>query len=265
MHLLVDADSLCYRAGFVCNEPDQENLAIWQIKGLVERILAVTQPDSFQLYLTGSNNFRYDIYPEYKANRVGMARPVHLQAMREYLITDWKSAITDGIEADDAVGIAAYATEDEVLLAHIDKDLDLFAGKHFNYNKEEFYEVGHIQAQANFYMQLIQGDKGDNIPGYDGKMRPKLPQFLYPVRDQLYECGCQEEMFDIVLGYYQESVEKMDLSARLLWLQRKEDDDWTNYLDPIIMEELGRKDDLTALLQARSAPPLENGLLNISV
>jgi hypothetical protein len=173
--------------------------------------------------------------------------------MREYLITDWKSAITDGNEADDAVGIAAYAAEDEVLIAHIDKDLDLFAGKHFNYNKEEFYEVGHIQAQANFYMQLIQGDKGDNIPGYDLRMRPKLPQFLFPVRDAIYASSSPEEMLDIVAGYYQEDWERLDLSARLLWLQRKEHDDWTDWLNKDVLQELDRKDDFDAMLNARTS------------
>lgn len=264
MHLLIDADSLCYRAGFVVNGEGEQELANWQLDQIIDRILAVTKCETYQLYITGSNNFRYNIYPEYKANRVGTARPIHLQSMREHLITHWGSAISDGIEADDAVGIAQCAQED-TCIAGIDKDLLMIPGKHFNYSKEEFSEISIMQAQANFYMQLIQGDKGDNIPGYDGKMRPKLPQFLYPVRDAIYACGCQEEMFEEVLGYYQYDHARMDLSAKLLWIQRKENDDWINHLDPIIMEELGLQDDLTALLQARSVPPPESGLLNTNV
>lgn len=264
MHLLIDADSLCYRAGFVVNGEGEQELANWQLDQIIDRILAVTKCETYQLYITGSNNFRYNIYPEYKANRVGTARPIHLQSMREHLITSWGSAISDGIEADDAVGIAQCSQED-TCIAGIDKDLLMIPGRHFNYSKEEFSEISEADAFRKFYMQLIQGDKGDNIPGYDGKMRPKLPQFLYPVFDKISDTCHPEEMFAEVLGYYQYDHARMDLSARLLWIQRKEHDDWTNYLNGNLMEELGLQDDLTALLQARSAPPPESGLLNINV
>lgn len=264
IHLLIDADSLLYKAGFVVNSEGQEQLACWQLDQLCEVVLADVRPDTYQFYISGSNNFRYNIYPEYKGNRVDMARPIHLGALRQHIVTNWAATVTDGIEADDAVGIAQCTTED-TCISHIDKDIDCIPGMHHNYNKMESYIVSNEQAMFNFYMQLIQGDKGDNIPGFDGKMRPKLPQFLYPVRDQLNEAAGPEEMFDIVLGYYQEDVRKLDLSARLLWIQRKEYDDWTNYLNVNTMGELGRLDDLTALLQARSEPPLEDGLLNLSV
>lgn len=266
MHLLIDADSLCYKAGFVVNEPGQEDLACWQLDGLVERILEVTKPSTYQLYITGSNNFRYQIYPAYKGNRVDMVRPLHLQVMREHLITKWAAAISDGNEADDEVGIAAYGSEDEeVLLAHIDKDLDMLEGRHYNYNKEEFYEISSHQALCNFYMQLIQGDKGDNIPGYDGKFRPKLPQKLYGIRDAVYNASGPEEMFDLIAGYYSYDYPRMDLHARLLWIERKREDEWTNYLNENTMEELGLLEDLTVLLQARSAPQAESGPQSMSV
>lgn len=264
MHLLVDADSLCYRAGFVVNEPGQEDLACWQLDGLIERILECTQCTTYQLYITGSNNFRYQIYPEYKGNRVDMARPIHLQTMREHLITKWAAAISDGCEADDCVGIA-QCTQEDTCIAGIDKDLLMIPGKHFNYNKEEFTDISDHQAMFNFYMQLIQGDKGDNIPGYDGKMRPKLPQKLYGVRDAIWNASCSEEMFDIMLGYYQYEHNRMDIGARCLWIHRKEDDDWTNYLNENTMEEFGLLDDLQVLLQARFVQPVENGLLNTNV
>lgn len=245
----------------MCNEPGQEFLANWQLNLMIEEMLAETQPDTHQLFLTGSNNFRYNIYPEYKGNRVEMKRPIHLQSMREFLITDWKAAITDGIEADDAVGIA-QSTQEDTCIAGIDKDLLMIPGKHYNYNKREFSSVSDIEAFQNFYMQLIQGDKGDNIPGYDGKMRPKLPQKLYGIRDDILSAGCPEEMFELVAGYYSYDYPRMDLSARLLWIQRKEDDDWTEWLNVNTMVELGLKDDLTALLQARSAQPAGSGLQN---
>lgn len=261
MHLLVDADSLCYKAGFVVNSEGQEHLACWQLDQLCEVLLDNARPESYQFYISGSNNFRYGVYPAYKGNRTDTARPIHLGALRVHLASKWGAAVTDGIEADDAVGIMQCTTED-TCISHIDKDIDMIPGMHHNYNKGESYIVSNEQAMFNFYMQLIQGDKGDNIPGYDGKMRPKLPKFLYGVRDAINAASGPEEMFDIVLGYYSYDHARMDLSARCLWIQRKEQDEWTDYLDKNIMGEIGLLDDLTRLLQARSVQPPEDGLLN---
>lgn len=256
MHLLIDSDSLCYKAGFVCNEEGQEFLANWQLNLMIEELLAETQAESWQLFLTGANNFRYDIYPEYKANRVGMVRPTHLQSMREFLVTDWKAVVTDGIEADDAVGIAAYAKlGQDVVMAHIDKDLDLLEGKHYNFNKREWYDVNQRQGWHNFCMQLIQGDKGDNIPGYDGKMRPKLPKFLYGVRDALEEDVEHEDMLARVAKMYP-SYATFKQSADCLWIQRKENDKWEHWIAPewevemnewFTMADCGPEDDSIAL------------------
>lgn len=251
MHLLVDADSLLYKAGFVVNSEGQEQLACWQLDQLCEVLLDNVRPESYQFYISGSNNFRYGVYPEYKGNRVDMARPIHLAAMRVHIVSKWAATVTDGIEADDAVGIAQCTTED-TCISHIDKDIDMIYGLHHNYNKNESYYVSNEQAMFNFYMQLIQGDKGDNIPGYDGKMRPKLPQFLYPVRDKLNECSCPEEMLEIVAGYYQYDWERLDLSARLLWIQRKSDDDWLDWLDPDVMKELDMEEEYASLNQRKT-------------
>lgn len=250
MHLLIDADSLCYKAGFVVNSEGQEQLACWQLDQLCEVLLDNVRPETYQFYISGLGNFRYSVYPAYKGNRLDMERPRHLSTLREHLVSNWSATVTDGLEADDAVGIAQCTTED-TCISHIDKDIDMIPGVHHNYNKGESYIVSNEQAMFNFYMQLIQGDRGDNIPGYDQRMRPKLPQFLYPVRDSLNACDCPEQMLDIVAGWYQEDWERLDLSARLLWIQRAENDDWTNWINPQTLKDLGREDEFQTMLDAR--------------
>jgi DNA polymerase-1 len=243
MHALIDSDSLLYRAGFVVNEPGQEALACWQLDGVIEGILSDIKVDSYQLYLTGSGNFRYKIYPEYKGQRVGMKRPIHLQALTEHCVTKWGATVSDGNEADDEVGIAAYKAEDEVLICHIDKDLDMLAGQHYNYTKKEFYSVSNEEAIRHFYFQLIMGDKADNIPGYDGKMRTKVPQFLYSFIADLDDCDSQEEMLALVSEKWDCNDDarwsEFNQAAHCLWMQRKPEDDWRNHLNDFIMGDLG--------------------------
>lgn len=261
--ILVDSDSLLYRAGFVANEEGQEALAKWQLDEIIKGLYATFPGNDFKFYISGSDNFRYSIYPEYKGNRADTKRPTHLGALREHIVREYGANVSDGIEADDQVSIDAYGQD--VVIAHIDKDLDLIPGCHYNYTKNIEYDVDELGAHRNFYKQLIMGDKADNIPGYDGKMRPKVPKFLLPAMEDLLDCACPEAMLDIVAGYYQEDWKRLDLSARCLWLLRSEGDDWTKWLNENTMEELGRKADLTALLQARSAPQVDDGPQSSSV
>lgn len=73
----------------------------------MKRILETVGATDYTAYLTGSNNFRCELYPEYKANRKNKSRPVFLERAREYMVTVWGAQVTDGIEADDAIGILA--------------------------------------------------------------------------------------------------------------------------------------------------------------
>jgi 5'-3' exonuclease len=85
-------------------------------------------------FLVVVSNFRYDIYPEYKANRKDMQRPKWLQVVREHLVTDWKATVTDGIEADDAMGIAQCTEHDgDSMICSIDKDMLMIPGHHYNF------------------------------------------------------------------------------------------------------------------------------------
>lgn len=258
---LIDADSLLYRAGFVANEEGQEALALWQLDQMLDSIV---DNDDY-LFISGSENFRYKIYPEYKANRKDMKRPIHLNALREHIVSKWGATVSsDGREADDVVSIVNHQRPG-MLISHIDKDLNMLPGDHWNYVTKEYYTVSNQQAYRNFYIQLLMGDRADNIPGFDLKMRTKVPKFMEPVMQELEECQEAAEMLDIVAGWYQEDWQRLDISARCLWLLRKEEDDWTEWLEKDTMVELGRWDDLTALLEARSAQPVDDGLQSLNV
>lgn len=271
MHLLIDADSICYSAGYSANEPGQENLANWQLDNLLKTIIDDTKCDSYQVYLSGSDNFRYQIYPEYKANRVANVRPIHLQSMREHLIVKWGATISDGREADDEVSIAQIVGQkfgDETAISHIDKDINMVPGKHYNPMKKLWYDISETEAFHNFYIQLILGDKVDNIPGFDGKMRPKCPQFLQPLVNDIKTLHCPEVMLNLVADKWQcfSSLDneqnkqrwiEFNQAAHCLWMQRKDYDDWRNYLNDNTMAELGLPVQLI-----RSLPsPFENTMV----
>jgi 5'-3' exonuclease len=229
--VLIDGDIVAYRCA-AATANDTEAIAIWQTTEMMNRIVHETNALSFKCFLSGSDNFRYGIYPDYKANRRDMPKPVHLQVVREHLVLEWKSIVTDGIEADDAMGIEqCLDNANNTMIASIDKDMLMIPGHHYNFVKQESTMVSPLEGLRNFYKQLIMGDRSDNIPGYDGKMRVKVPQFLQPEMEYIDSYMNEWDMFSHVRDMYNND-DKLLLSGQCLWIYRKENDTWTFPLDP---------------------------------
>lgn len=225
MIALIDSDIVAYRVA-AASENETVEVALLRADELMRRILHETGATEYKAFLTGSDNFRKQIYPAYKANRDDKPRPKHLQAVREFLVTEWKASVCDGIEADDALGIEQSQAElESTIIASIDKDLLQVPGLHYNFVKQSAITVDKQQGLRNFYTQLIMGDRSDNILGFDGKMRQTVPKFLQPKLDQLYLCVDEYEMFEMVRDMYGDD-EAMLVSGQCLYIQRKENDLW---------------------------------------
>lgn len=187
----------------------------------MQRILDETGASEYKAFLSGTDNFRYGIDPSYKANRRDVPRPEWLQPIRELLVVEWGAHISDGVEADDNLGIEQT---DDTVICSLDKDLLTIPGKHYNWVNKEFKEIDEHQGWVNFYTQLVMGDKSDNIQGYDGKMRQLVPKFLQPVIDRIQHSESPREMFEVVSDIYELGTDAMYRNAQLLYIQRKEND-----------------------------------------
>lgn len=220
MKALVDADILVYRFGFA-SEGDPAEFALARLSEFLDNLQMMDGIDEVWGYLTGSNNFRNEIAKTapYKGNRV-MAKPYHYQLLREYMERAWGFEVIDGMEADDAIGIEAYRHEpEETIIVSIDKDLNMIRGHHYNFVKEEKYFVTEEEAIRNFYLQILTGDKIDNIIGLDG---------IGPVKSKklLKDCNTELEMYEAVLKAYDGDEARVLENARLLWILREEKQVW---------------------------------------
>lgn len=200
-------------------------MALRRCDDMMNRILLETGSDKCQTFISGPDNFRYRIDPQYKANRVDTKRPEWLQAVREHLVVNWGAHVSDGIEADDNLGI--HQTGDTIICS-IDKDLLQIPGSHYNFVHQTPIHITEHQGWVNFYTQLIMGDRSDNIPGYDGKMRQTVPKFLQEVVNSLSECPTPLEMYEVVWDLYQGGAgpERMHINAQLLYIQRQIGGTW---------------------------------------
>lgn len=184
---LIDGDICAYRVGWT-TENDDFPIARFRVDEMLDGILLDTGATEFTVFLSDSaeNNFRYKIYPEYKANRKTLPRPKHLEGIKEHLILRWGARIALGMEADDALGISqdkrfrGYFVGNSIICS-IDKDLQQIPGNHYNFVKKETTFVTPEDAFRYFYRQILTGDTADNIKGAKGIGPVKADKILKSV------------------------------------------------------------------------------------
>jgi DNA polymerase-1 len=199
---------------------------------MLDTILADTSATSYELWLTGSNNFRYKVYPEYKANRIGAYRPKWEKAVKEHLTSKWNANWSDGNEADDMCGIRSSQVMQPNIICHLDKDINMIPGKHYNWmlqrlgkviREARIYHVTLEEADRFFWKQLLTGDTTDNLKGVPG---------VGPVKADgiLRECTTNQECYERIRELFS-CDEELDMNAQCLWIQRSPNDSWRSLID----------------------------------
>lgn len=152
--------------------------AIATCDAYINDVLTVTRADSFILALTGIKNFRLKIDPAYKANRVGMDKPLWFEPVKEHMRNHWGAVEVDGLEADDIVSLVYNNLENTFIVA-TDKDLlDCISGRHFDTRRGRatFITTTESQADFNFARSLLTGDAIDGIPNMKKGYGPKTAE-----------------------------------------------------------------------------------------
>lgn len=191
---LLDSDSLAYNvASFWINkEHNIEEMFQDFCEQRQNIILAIEESginvvEIYHYFTTCSNNFRYKLCKDYKANRVEdpvkkLARKLVSYTIHRMEELEWAFWSSNDLEADD--GIAKYVSNDNaknVITVSIDKDLKQVLGAHFDYYKvktgeldvwdepiKEYRGWSFTSPQESYDMfleQLAMGDKSDNVKG----------------------------------------------------------------------------------------------------
>lgn len=224
----IDGDIVAYRCAASCERTvdkirvceAEEEIAILRTEQLMQTIIHSTQSDKYRCFLSPSKNFRYIVYPEYKANRKDTVDPIHRKACKQYLMDNWNAELFEGYEADDAL---AWSQTEETVICSIDKDLKQVAGLHYNFVKEESDDVTITNGLSTFYQQVLIGDKTDNLFGLNGIGPKKAAKYL----EGCYE---EQEMFDTVYDMYQDK-HQLAVNLMCMWLCREQGVTWANRTD----------------------------------
>lgn len=255
MRVLVDADVFAYSCGFasqktvyftqepdVVAEPVDHALRLCKnaLTGIYEEVdtwlsKSGESASPLELFMTGKDNFRDKLATirEYKGHRKGKPKPVHYQAIRDYMVDVWSAVVVDGYEADDAVAIEAHNAgydPDKIMICSVDKDLLTVPGLLYSFKRKEQMLISEAQALTSFYRQCVTGDSSDNIAGCY-KAGEKAASEITEDMSELY-------MWQYVLELFDKSVEKKGCpypypfaaaleTASLLWLLRYPKQIWS--------------------------------------
>lgn len=237
--ILIDGDILVYRVGFAAQkknpltgEPEAlpKGIACARMRDTVDGIINQFPAQETRVFLTSKDksNFRYGLYPEYKGNRT-QPKPLLYDTLRDFLLNKGAEEVF-GQEADDAIGIASK--EFDSIICSIDKDLDQIPGKHYNFVKGLQYDVTPDAGLKFFYLQLLQGDSTDNIPGLTG-IGPKKAAAA------LARAATERHFFQTAKAMYQSEFKDdwetvLVRNGRLLKIRQVENELW----DMPVLEEM---------------------------
>ncbi|QKX03240.1 DNA polymerase I [Wolbachia endosymbiont of Litomosoides sigmodontis] len=200
---IIDGYSFLFRAYYVLHHlTTTTGMPIGAVYGFLNMVLKyIIHSDYLTIVLdSGKKNFRHDLYPEYKANRVIPPEDLIPQftILREAIEAfNLSYEEIEGYEADDIIATLAtkYANHQDFKIVIISSDKDLL--QLLNYNVLIFDPIKNIyidekQIMEKFGVNLnklldlfsLTGDASDNIPGVPG-IGPKTAAKLLDEFDSL--------------------------------------------------------------------------------
>jgi len=184
--ILIDGDIVLYEIATSCEVATDWGDDMWTyhcdfkeakqrydcwISDMQERLEA----DRVIIAMSGSQNWRKEVLPEYKHHRKKRRKPMIFKALKEYSNEVYKTYQFDDLEADDVLGLLAgepgiAKLTGEKIVVTIDKDLKTIPGLHYNPMRpqEGICEVTKDQADYNHYFQTLTGDSVDGYSGCPG-------------------------------------------------------------------------------------------------
>jgi len=170
LRAFVDADSICYSAGY-CEHDAEMRMAVDMY---VRRIAEATGAQ--RLFFIVENpfekrNYRNDVAvtKPYKGNRRDKTKPPFVKDAKLYMRQRYGAIFVDDQESEDLMTIMAqeWGLEWSVKCC-IDKDCLQHPGTYYDYRTQKTFEIDEEYARFALWRQILTGDSVDNIPGLKG-------------------------------------------------------------------------------------------------
>lgn len=187
--LLIDGDVLAFTAASAVQRIHEDDFGFFQpfasrhegeavVDNMVIGLEQEFRATHFRIALTDpKENWRRGIYAAYKAQRKVEARPLLLDALKDYLRAKYGAFHWPSLEADDVLGILNTEPQDYTgvrILVGRDKDFLTVPGKYHQLGdygpgrKPVIRDITHWEAQRFHLKQTLMGDAVDGYPGCPG-------------------------------------------------------------------------------------------------
>jgi DNA polymerase-1 len=243
---VLDADIFVYKVAAAaqrtvmfdeyCISIGDKSEAIVALSNWLHFIQKKLNADDVILCFTGKDNYRKEIWPEYKTHRV-TPKPPLMGELIEWCEQSYDCIKEDRLEADDVVAdhmSMTYAgASDGIQFIGVSEDKDLLGVPGWLYNPAKdgiAHEVSLEDAIKFFYTQVLTGDSADGYKGVPGVGPVKAAKYI----DQAWEES--DGVYDfigkgweaIVKVYESSYLEEMDAvqnasMAKILWYGDKVD------------------------------------------
>lgn len=175
--LLLDGDMILYRAS-AANEVEvnwgddlwtlhSDAKEAWvMLDDQVQKICKELQSNRFVFCLSDDQNFRKEVYPDYKSKRKETRKPLAYYALKQWVMDNYEYAIFPKCEADDVMGILATQKDANCIIVSEDKDMMTVPAR--LYRQGELRKIDEATADYHVFFQTLTGDATDGYPGCKG-------------------------------------------------------------------------------------------------
>jgi DNA polymerase-1 len=194
--LLVDGDVVAYRIAVSIERPIHWGDDLWTLHADAgEGIQALDQwmsrmqeelgaSDVVVALSDSSDNWRFDVWPSYKAHRKGIRKPICLARMRQHFADAYHTVSRPRLEGDDVLGILATHPDfipGRKIIVSVDKDFFSIPGEFAKVGVDgsvTLHQVSQEQADRFHLIQTLAGDASDGYPGCPGVGHQKAEALL---------------------------------------------------------------------------------------
>lgn len=205
-------------------EDDLETLGL-KLNELVFKVLNNVEKyydiEALYIFIRGKNNFRKELYQEYKANRPA-SNPL-ISKIYDLFKQNHGAIEANGAEAEDYIYSLSKKINHQGIILYIDHDLEEIPSIMYNYKKDTWLKISEKEAIHNLYKKLCIGETGDNV-----NLTPKIgiryfeKNFNIDMSIEEYE----NTLYETYLKVWNEkhlANEKLTLAKQLLQLKNVEE------------------------------------------
>lgn len=177
--VIIDGDMISYRAAFSSEVETKWDDNVWtlhsseaearsKIDEIIEGILKRLKAKDYVVCISGKDNFRKKLFPEYKANRSAKRKPLGINDLNDYMYDYHNGLIVDTLEADDLIGIFCTEHPKDTIAVSGDKDFGTLPITWYNHLNDKIVKTGVRKARRFHLIQTLTGDAVDGYKGLKG-------------------------------------------------------------------------------------------------